>query len=121
MSDREDKPPLMSAGLRAFLWHRLVELSGLVLIVVSVCFLIVLLTASDTDPSFNTASARDMQNWFGAWGANLAELLYQSFGLAAFGLVIAPLVWGARLFTRKQLPVWKWRLPVLVLDSARNG
>ena len=118
MSDIEDKPPLMSAGLQAFLWHRLVELSGLILCVLSACLLIVLLSAADTDPSFNTASAHEVQNWFGLWGANLANLLYQAVGLAAFGFAIAPFIWGARLITRKHLHKWKWRLPVLFLAVA---
>ena len=65
MSDTEDKPPLMSAGLQTFLWHRLVEVSGLVICVLALCLLIILLTANTSDPSLNTASAREVQNWFG--------------------------------------------------------
>ena len=115
MSDTEDNTPLMSAGLQTFLWRRLVEVSGLFLCLLSVCLLIVLLTATNTDPSLNTASAREVQNWFGLWGANLANLLYQAVGLAAIGFAVAPFIWGTRLMTQKRLDKWKWRLPVLVL------
>ena len=80
MSDNEDKPPLMSAGLQTFLWHRLVEVSGLVICALSLGLLVILLTANPADPSLNTASAREVQNWFGPSGANLANLLYQAVG-----------------------------------------
>ncbi len=115
MSDNEDKPPLMSAGLQTFLWHRLVEVSGLVICALSLGLLVILLTANPADPSLNTASAREVQNWFGPWGANLANLLYQAVGLSALGFGLAPFIWGTRLITTKRLDKWKWRLPVLVL------
>ena len=115
MSDNEDKPPLMSAGLQTFLWHRLVEVSGLVICALALGLLVILLTANPADPSLNTASAREVQNWFGPWGANLANLLYQAVGLSALGFGLAPFIWGTRLITTKRLDKWKWRLPVLVL------
>ena len=89
MSDNEDKPPLMSAGLQIFLWHRLVEVSGLVICALSLGLLVILLTANPADPSLNTASAREVQNWFGPSGANLANLLYQAVGLSALGFGLA--------------------------------
>ena len=115
MSDNEDKSPLMSAGLQTFLWHRLVEVSGLVICALSLGLLVILLTANPADPSLNTASAREVQNWFGPSGANLANLLYQAVGLSALGFGLAPFIWGTRLITTKRLDKWKWRLPVLVL------
>ena len=115
MSDSEDKPPLMSAGLQTFLWHRLVEVSGLVMCAMALCLLVILLTANTSDPSLNTASVREIQNWFGPGGANVANLLYQAVGLAAVGFALAPFIWGTRLITTKRLNRWKWRLPVLVL------
>ena len=115
MSDSEDKPPLMSAGLQTFLWHRLVEVSGLVMCAMALCLLVMLLTANTSDPSLNTASVREVQNWFGPVGANVANLLYQAVGLAAVGFALAPFIWGTRLITTKRLDRWKWRLPVLVL------
>ncbi len=116
MSDTEDKPPLMSASLRSFLWQRIVELLGLVICMVSICLLLVLVTASENDPSFNTASAQEIENWFGSAGAHVAAGLYQMFGLPAFGFCLAPLIWGVRLITDKVLHRWKWRLPVLFVS-----
>ena len=126
MNNAEDKPPLMSAGLQFFLWQRIIELLGLVISVLSICLLLALVTANENDPSFNTASAQDIQNWFGLWGANLANFLFSAVGLSAVGFAVAPFVWGMRLVFNKQLSKWKWRLPalffsVLFLSMAAYG
>ena len=116
MSDTEDKPSLMSASLRSFLWQRIVELLGFAICMVSLCLLLVLITANENDPSFNTASAQEIQNWFGSAGAHASAGLYQMFGLPAFCFSLAPLIWGLRLITDKRLHRWKWRLPVLFIS-----
>ena len=116
MSGAEDRPSLMSASLRSFLWQRIIELLGFAICMASLCLLLVLITASENDPSFNTASAHEIQNWFGSVGANVAAGLYQMFGLPAFGFSLAPFIWGVRLITDKRLQRWKWRLPVLFVS-----
>ena len=116
MSGIEDKTSLMSASLRSFLWQRIVELLGFAICMVSLCLLLVLITANENDPSFNTASAQEIQNWFGSAGAHVAAGLYQMFGLPAFGFSLAPFIWGVRLITDKRLHKWKWRLPVLFIS-----
>ncbi len=116
MSNTEDKPSLMSASLRSFLWQRIVELLGFAICIVSLCLLVVLITANENDPSFNTASAQEIQNWFGSAGAHVAAGLYQMFGLPAFGFSLAPFIWGMRLIMDKRLDRWKWRLPVLFIS-----
>ena len=62
MNNTEEKPSLMSASLQSFLWQRIVELLGLVICVVSLCLLVALVSANENDPSFNTASAQDVEN-----------------------------------------------------------
>lgn len=49
------------------------------------------------DPSFNTATTAAPTNWLGAPGAYVADLLMQSFGLAAFILAFPLVSWGASL------------------------
>ena len=121
MNNTEDKPSFMSASLQSFLWQRTVELLGLTICVVSLCLLLVLITANENDPSFNTASAQEIQNWFGLAGAHLAAGLFQTFGLPAFGFCLAPFIWGVRLITEKRLHRWKWRLPVLIVSVVLLG
>ena len=106
----------MSASLRSFLWQRIVELLGFAICMVSLCLLLVLITANENDPSFNTASTQEIQNWFGSVGAHVAAGLYQMFGLSAFGFSLAPFIWGVRLITDKCLHRWKWRLPMLIVS-----
>ena len=113
MNNTEEKPPLMSAGLQSFLWHRIIEILGLFICAISLCLLLILVTANDNDPSFNTASSQDVQNWFGLWGANLANFLFNAVGLSAVAFAVAPFVWGTRLIFNKKLIKWKWRLLVL--------
>lgn len=41
-----------------------------------------------TDPSFNVATSGEIKNLFGAYGANIADLLRQIFGLNSFLIII---------------------------------
>ncbi|MCA8895325.1 MAG: DNA translocase FtsK 4TM domain-containing protein, partial [Amphiplicatus sp.] len=51
-------------------------------------------TFSISDPSFDTATPREVGNWAGLTGAIVADLALQLFGGAAL-LFIAPLaIWG---------------------------
>ena len=78
-----------------------------------------LLTADPRDPSFNTAVSGPVNNALGRFGASMADLLTQFFGLGALlGLAVAG-VWGLRLAIRAQAPsLWGGRvatLPVVIL------
>ncbi|MEC9225923.1 MAG: DNA translocase FtsK 4TM domain-containing protein, partial [Pseudomonadota bacterium] len=54
------------------------------------------------DPSFSAFSSGDIENWFGALGANIAGALRASLGSASFFLTLLPIGWGYRL-VRKQI------------------
>ena len=116
MNNTEDKPSLMSATLQSFLWQRIIEILGLVTCVVSLCLLLALVTANDNDPSFNTASAQDVENWLGLWGANLANFLFSAVGISAVGFAVAPFIWGTRLLFNKHLSKWRLRIPTLIFS-----
>lgn len=53
-----------------------------------------LLTWSIGDPSLNRATSGAANNLLGSMGANLADMLFQTMGLAAITLFLPPLVWG---------------------------
>jgi S-DNA-T family DNA segregation ATPase FtsK/SpoIIIE len=82
--------------------------SGLVLFF---CFL----SYHPADPSLNTnhaifdTASSVLHNWMGLWGAYIADLSLQSFGLGAFFVPLTLCAWGAR-FYRGDLfgPLW-WR------------
>ena len=68
------------------------------------------------DPSLNHATLGPVANPLGPAGANIADLLYQSFGLAAWLVPVAVAAWGLRLASQREHP-WPW-LPVLALPMA---
>ena len=55
------------------------------------------ITWDATDPNMNHAVAGEPTNLLGWWGASLADMGLQLFGLAAPAALLAPLVWGWHL------------------------
>ncbi len=113
MTILDEKQPLMSSGMKQFLFRRLSEIFGIFIILFGIILGIILLTANSTDPSFNTASGKQIQNWFGVWGSNISTAMYLSFGISALLIFIAPIFWGLNLVINKNLSKWKWRLILL--------
>lgn len=126
MSSLDEKQPLMSASMRAFLMRRLAELVGFIVLIFGSVFAIILFTADQDDPSFNTASGEAVSNWFGQTGAHIASLSFQVFGLPALLLSVTLFIWGCRMMVSKHLSRWRWRLvllpiSVLLLSGATQG
>jgi S-DNA-T family DNA segregation ATPase FtsK/SpoIIIE len=126
MSSLDEKQPLMSASMRAFLMRRLAELVGFIVLIFGSVFGIILFTADQDDPSFNTASGEAVSNWFGQTGAHIASLSFQVFGLPALLLSVTLFIWGCRMMVSKHLSRWRWRLvllpiSVLLLSGATQG
>ena len=126
MSSLDEKQPLMSASMREFLMRRLAELVGFIVLCFGSVFGIILFTADQDDPSFNTASGEAVSNWFGQTGAHIASLSFQVFGLPALLLSVTLFIWGCRMMVSKQLSRWRWRLvllpiSVLLLSGATQG
>ena len=126
MSSLDEKQPLMSASMRAFLMRRLAELVGFIVLSFGSVLGIILFTADQDDPSFNTASGEAVSNWFGQTGAHIASLSFQVFGLPALLLSVTLFIWGCRMMVSKQLSRWRWRLvllpiSVLLLSGATQG
>jgi len=78
----------------ARLWH---EVIGVVMVLIGLYLMAALASYNVNDPSFNTATTAAPTNWLGAPGAYVADLLMQSFGLAAFILAFPLVSWGASL------------------------
>ncbi len=96
-----------------------VRLGGSALLIVVAAMAVALATADPRDPSFNTAVTGPVNNALGRFGASLADLLTQFFGLGAgLGLAVAG-IWGLRVAIRAQAPrLWGLRvaaLPVVIL------
>jgi len=87
----------------------ILRLSGAFLFTASLAACLSVVTFNPHDASLNNATARVASNLFGGVGATAADLLLQSFGLAALCALAAPAVWGARAFLGHGLNRAIWR------------
>ena len=111
-----------SGGVRAYLLRRLAELWGLALLALGLAMAVSLATRSPTDATVNTATSIESDapgNLLGPVGAGFSSITVETVGVvAAWGLALVPVVWGARV-VRHRLPTRpRWRLAVLPLALA---
>ncbi len=64
---------------------------------------------SPSDASLNNATGRVVTNWLGPLGATGADILLQTFGIAALAFLLPPAVWGTRALTGRSLSHAVWR------------
>ncbi len=91
------REPLIDSTVAQALGKRGRELIGLMLLGFAVVAGATVYSYTPTDPSWMAATDGPVHNLLGAPGASVAAPLYMIIGLGAWGLVILPLVWGARL------------------------
>jgi hypothetical protein len=118
MSDwtRDDaRAPLLPPWLAGFVQRRGAEAAGLVLALCGLALAAALVSYDLRDPSWFVATAEAPRNWLGAPGALVADPLWRSLGVAAWGAPALLLVWGLRLILhRGEERVWS-RLTLGVL------
>ncbi|HTM79258.1 MAG TPA: DNA translocase FtsK 4TM domain-containing protein, partial [Devosia sp.] len=86
---------------KAIAIHIPLRLVGLIMLVVVGICLAALASWSVDDPSFSYATAKAPANWLGFPGAAIADILFQTLGLAALALIVAPALWGWALARRR--------------------
>ncbi len=101
---------LASPAIRTLVTRRLAELGGLVLGVGGVALLVALACYNPLDPSLNTATSRPPTNLAGPVGSMAADLLLQSFGVAAVLPGIVALAWAWRIASHRGLGSFAARL-----------
>src|ERR1700744_3587534 len=84
--------------------------AGLALVLAAFAALLALGSYSSDDASLNNANLREIQNWLGPLGAVAADILLQTFGIAAVAFLAPLFVWGARAVRGKSLKYAMWRL-----------
>jgi S-DNA-T family DNA segregation ATPase FtsK/SpoIIIE len=107
-------------SVRAMLVRRATELGGVALVVLAGLAGAALATWSVQDPSFSHATDGPVHNLLGAPGAIVADMLTQTFGLAASAFVAPIGVWGWSLMTRRavereRLKVVAWPVAAILL------
>ena len=83
--------------------------AGLLLFLCTAASLLALATYNPADPSLDNATAYAPTNLLGALGAIAADLLLQTFGIAALAALAPPAVWGVRALTGRALSHAMWR------------
>ena len=87
--------------------HRLNELIGFVGMTIAILVALALISYSPHDPSFNvsaeSSALHSARNWIGLVGAYGADLLFQTFGYAAFLLPVGIFIVGSRWFRSELL------------------
>jgi DNA segregation ATPase FtsK/SpoIIIE, S-DNA-T family len=99
------------------------EILAILLLAVGLLLALCLVSAAfyPSDPSWNSTGQTETRNWAGAIGANVAALLLQTIGLAAYLLPMLLLAAAWRLFKTRSFrtPVYKiLGLVVLILAAA---
>ncbi len=96
--------------------------AGLALFLGSAAALVALATYNPNNSSLNNATGSDPTNLLGGFGATAADLLLQTFGIAALAALAPPAVWGARALSGRALsyPLWRalaWPLGTLFVAA----
>ena len=96
----------LPASVRDFVARRVEELFGVSLIALGLFSLIALMSWTRTDPSWNNSNGGTIiGNWGGVPGSYIADILFQTLGLASLILILPPVAWGTRLFLHEP-PNW---------------
>ncbi len=84
--------------------NKLIELSGILLILLAFFILISITTYSPSDPNFiyNPENV-DIKNLGGFYGSVISDFLLQAIGLVAFFLVLNLFNWGLAIITNKKI------------------
>ena len=100
----------------SFLKKRTIELMGLSLISSSLLLAISFFSYSPSDPTFvHGTGDNNINNLLGIYGGLVADFLLQSFGLAAFLILITFTIWGITLIFQKEIKKLLFKFFYLVL------
>lgn len=108
--NKQTKPPLLPTAVSDFLWRRLYEGLGGVLIGTALAGAGALLSYDSGDPSWNTGTGVDqpMENWIGLPGAYAADGMLQTLGMASAFIPLVIGLWGWHIMRHKYW-ISRWR------------
>ena len=88
--------------INSIIKNRLIELSGISLILISIFLIASIISYSPSDPNFIYSPENiEIKNIGGFYGSVISDFLLQSLGLISIFLVINFFYWGTRLTTKK--------------------
>ncbi|HQT73963.1 MAG TPA: DNA translocase FtsK 4TM domain-containing protein [Acidiphilium sp.] len=109
MSATTETRQFLSPALKARFVRHLAELGALCAVLAGLTVLVSLASYHPGDPSFDTASSLKPQNLAGRFGAILADLLLQGFGIAGALPALVLLAWGFALVNRGEITRFRLR------------
>ena len=87
-----------------FVKNRLIELSGILVVLFAIFLFVSISTYSPSDPNFiYTPENIDIENFGGFYGSVISDFLLQSIGIVSFFIVLNLLFWGFRLILNKRI------------------
>jgi len=86
-----------------FIIKRLIEISGILLMITGILLFLALISYSPDDPNFIFPKNIEIKNFLGFHGSYTSDLFFQSIGLIAFLIPITLLFTGINIFKRKEL------------------
>jgi S-DNA-T family DNA segregation ATPase FtsK/SpoIIIE len=110
---RTSLPRMSGGGWGAFVRRRLAEIAGGALLLIALAYLVSVLTAHESDPSFNRAIDGPTLNLMGPVGAYVGDFALQGLGLAAIIFALAPAAWGWTLIRDRRLERWWLKITLL--------
>ena len=88
--------------INSIIKNRLIELSGISLILISIFLIASIISYSPSDPNFiYTPENTEIKNVGGFYGSVISDFLLQSLGLISIFLAINFFYWGTKLTTEK--------------------
>ncbi|MDR3518589.1 MAG: DNA translocase FtsK [Azospirillaceae bacterium] len=116
---RPEKVRLLPPQVTAFLHHRAIEAGGLLVTAFGLLLIAVILTYSPADPSFDTSTNpaidQPILNVLGRPGADVADLLMQLLGLAAYLIGAIIMGWGLRIMSHRGVKFLPLRLALALI------
>ncbi len=109
---------LLPDSIRIFAINRALELSGLLIAILSIFVFTSIVSYSSFDPNINNLNNSEVRNLTGLIGANISNILLQMFGY--FSLLICPVLisWSYKIFFTKKLRFFAlniFLLPLMVI------
>lgn len=91
-------------------------IGGIILITIGLLILLSLISYSPKDPSINNATAKEVHNWIGRFGAYTSDLLFFSIGLCAFLIPIFFILTGVRIIKELSINALPLTISWLILS-----
>ncbi len=86
-----------------FIIKRLIEISGIFLIILGIFLFLSLISYSPEDPNFIFSKDTEIKNFLGFHGSYTSDLFFQSIGLIAFLIPVTLFFTGINIFRHKKL------------------